>query len=158
MLSDILGLSLLVDAINHPKPPHCTEGTILGPFHSDEAEDIPNGEAISHDSRGELLLVLCTLKDTNGNPIEGARIDVWESDSTGNYDLQYDNRKGPDGRALLRSDKDGRFWFTGIKPVSYGVPTDGPTGDLLKLLHRHPYRPGHLHMIIEKPGYNRLIT
>ena len=158
LLADTLGLSFLVDGIDHPKPPHCTEGSILGPFHSEDAEDIPNGGAVSHDPEGEALLVLCTLKDTHGNPIEGGKIDVWEADSTGFYDMQHDDRTGPEGRAILKSDKDGRFWFKGIKPISYGIPTDGPVGELLKLLHRHPYRPGHLHLIIEKPGYAPLIT
>lgn len=144
--------------MNNPKPPNCTDGTILGPFHSDKAEHIPNGGIVSHDSEGEPLLVLCTLKDTQGNPIEGGKIDIWEADSNGFYDLQHEDREGPEGRALLTSDKDGRFWFKGIKPVSYGVPTDGPNGKLLGLLHRHAYRPGHLHMIIEKPGYAPLIT
>ena len=154
----MLGLSLLVDAINHPKPPHATEGSVLGPFHSEEAQHLPNGEAMSHDPKGEPCLVLCTLKDPEGNPIEGARIDIWETDSNGFYDVQYQDREGPDGRCVMSSDSDGRFWFNAIVPVSYPIPGDGPVGQLLKKFSRHNYRPAHMHFMFEKPGYDHLIT
>ena len=114
MLSDILGLSLLVDSIDHPKPPASTEGTVLGPFHTHEAEHQGAGSVISHDPDGEPCLVLCTVKDTTGKPIEGVKIDVWETDSKGFYDVQYAERDGPDGRAVLRSDSEGVFWFKAI--------------------------------------------
>ncbi|KAK2762166.1 hypothetical protein FQN54_001174 [Arachnomyces sp. PD_36] len=158
LLSDVLGLSLLVDSIDHPKPPNSTEGTVLGPFHTHEAESATNGTQISHDSNGEPLLVVCTLKDTSGNPIEGVKIDIWETDSTGHYDVQHADRTGPDGRCVMRSDSEGRFWFKAIKPVSYPIPHDGPVGKLLKKLRRHPYRPAHVHFMFEKEGYDHLIT
>ena len=158
MLSDILGLSLLVDSIDHPKPPHSTEGSVLGPFHSREAEDMPHGETMSHDHNGHPCLVLCTLKDSSGKPIEDVKIDIWETDSTGHYDVQYVDRTGPDGRCVMKSDKDGVFWFKAIKPVPYPIPHDGPVGKLLEKLHRHPYRPAHMHFMFEKPGYDHLIT
>jgi protocatechuate 3,4-dioxygenase beta subunit len=158
LLSDVLGLSLLVDSIDHPKPPNSTEGTVLGPFHTHEAEETSNGDLISHDSHGEPLLVLCTLKDTNGNPIEGVKIDIWETDSTGHYDVQHADRTGPDGRCVMRSDREGKFWFKAIKPVSYPIPHDGPVGKLLKVLRRHPYRPAHMHFMFEKEGFDHLIT
>ncbi|MCJ1465689.1 hypothetical protein MMC07_004308 [Pseudocyphellaria aurata] len=158
LLSDILGLSLLVDAINHPKPPHATEGSVLGPFHSEAAEHMPNGEALSHDPKGEPCLVVCNLKDSDGKPIEGAKIDIWETDSNGFYDVQYGDREGPDGRCVMSSDKDGQFWFNAIVPISYPIPVDGPVGLLLKSLHRHMWRPAHMHFMFEKPGYDHLIT
>ncbi|KAF7717156.1 Intradiol ring-cleavage dioxygenase [Penicillium ucsense] len=158
LLSDILGLSILVDSIDHPKPPGSTEGTVLGPFHTHDAEELRNGEAISHDPKGEPLLVVCTLRDTEGRPIEGAKIDIWETDSTGHYDVQYAGRQSPDGRCVMRSDADGVFWFKAITPVPYPIPHDGPVGRLLKKLHRHPYRPSHMHFMFEKEGYDHLIT
>src|SRR2546423_10215505 len=85
LLSDVLGLSLLVDSIDHPKPSNSTKGTVLGPFHTHEAEAMPSGASISADAAGQPCLVLCTLKDTAGNPIEGCKIDIWEADSTGHY-------------------------------------------------------------------------
>jgi protocatechuate 3,4-dioxygenase beta subunit len=157
-LSDILGLSLLVDSIDHPKPPGSTEGTVLGPFHTHEAEPMTAGGLISQDPEGEPLLVLCTLRDTDGKPIPGAKIDVWETDSKGFYDVQHAERSGPDGRAVLTSDDTGNFWFKAIVPVPYPIPHDGPVGQLLKLLNRHQYRPGHLHFMFKKDGYDPLIT
>ncbi|KAL4895772.1 Intradiol ring-cleavage dioxygenase [Aspergillus ambiguus] len=158
LLSDVLGLSILVDSIDHPKPPGSTEGTVLGPFHTHEAEEMPYGDSMSHDPKGEPLLVVCTLRDTNGNPIEGVKIDIWETDSTGHYDVQHPDRDGPDGRCIMRSDNSGIFWFHAITPVPYPIPHDGPVGKLLKKLHRHPYRPSHMHFMFQKEGFDHLIT
>ena len=104
------------------------------------------------------MLVLCTLKDTSGRPIGGVKIDIWETDTTGHYDVQHSDRAVPDGRCIVRSDSDGVFWFKAIKPVSYPIPSDGPVGKLLEKLHRHPFRPSHVHFMFEKEGYDHLIT
>jgi protocatechuate 3,4-dioxygenase beta subunit len=154
----VLGLSLLVDSINHPKPPNSTEGTVLGPFHTHEAPTLSQGESISQDPAGEPLLVACSVRDTQGVPIDNVKIDIWETDSTGHYDVQHADRQGPDGRCVMRSDTTGNFWFRAIKPVPYPIPHDGPVGALLKKLHRHPYRPSHMHFMFEKEGYDHLIT
>lgn len=158
LLSDVIGLSLLVDSIDHPKPPASTEGTVLGPFHTHDAENEPNGSTISHDPDGEPCLVLCSIKDTTGKPVSDVKIDIWETDSKGFYDVQHADRQGPDGRAVMESDKHGIFWFKAIVPVPYPIPHDGPVGKLLKLLHRHCYRPSHMHFMFAKPGYDHLIT
>ena len=147
-----------MDSVDHPKPKGSTEGTVLGPFHTHEAEHTHAGSLISQDPDGEPLLVLCTLKDTNGIPIPGAKIDVWETDSKGLYDVQHADRSGPDGRAVLTSDEAGKFWFKAIVPVPYPIPHDGPVGKLLKQLNRHPYRPSHMHFMFKKDGYDPLIT
>ncbi|KAK5091298.1 hypothetical protein LTR05_001481 [Lithohypha guttulata] len=162
LLSDILGLSLLVDSMDHPKPTNLgvTEGTVLGPFHTHEAEHMGFGSNMSQDTEGEPLLVICTVKDTKGNPIEGIKIDIWETDSTGHYDVQRPevNHGKPDGRCVMTSDKEGNFWFKGIVPVSYPIPHDGPVGKLLVKLGRHPWRPAHMHFMFEGEGWDRLIT
>ncbi|KAI1936674.1 hypothetical protein LOZ52_006748 [Ophidiomyces ophidiicola] len=158
LLSDVLGLSLLIDAIDHPKPPGSTEGTVLGPFHTHDAEHLDSGDQLSHDPEGEPLLVTCTVTDTSGNPIEGVKVDIWETDSTGHYDVQHPNRTKPDGRGVLHSDAQGAFWFKAIKPVPYPIPHDGPVGKMLTLLKRHPYRPAHMHFMFEKPGFDHLIS
>ncbi|KIY02345.1 uncharacterized protein Z520_02483 [Fonsecaea multimorphosa CBS 102226] len=158
LLSDILGLSLLVDSIDHPKPKNSTEGTVLGPFHTHEAEHLEHGSAMSHDANGEPLLVLCTVKDVSGHPIEGVKIDIWETDSSGKYDVQHPDRDGPDGRCIMKSDAQGVFWFNAIVPVPYPIPHDGPVGQLLKKLGRHPMRPAHMHFMFEKEGFDHLIT
>jgi protocatechuate 3,4-dioxygenase beta subunit len=158
LLSDILGLSLLVDSIDHPKPSGSTEGTVLGPFHTHDAEHIENGSLMSQDVNGEPLLAVCTVKDIDGNPIPGVKIDIWETDSSGHYDVQYADRQGADGRCILHSDNDGNFWFKGIVPVPYPIPNDGPVGQLLLKLERHPMRPSHMHFMFEKDGWDKLIT
>lgn len=158
LLSDVLGVSLLVDAIDHPKPKGSTEGTVLGPFHTHEAEYVTNGANISTDPQGNPLLVICQVRNLAGQPIENARIDVWETDSKGFYDVQYADHDGPNGRAVLTSDKDGNFWFKGIVPVPYPIPSDGPVGKLLGALNRHCYRPSHMHFMFDHPTYDPLVT
>jgi protocatechuate 3,4-dioxygenase beta subunit len=158
LLSDVLGLSLLVDSIDHPKPPGAIEGTVLGPFHTHDAEDIQQGSQISHDPDGEPMIVVCTIKDTHGRPIADVKVDVWETDSKGFYDVQYAGYDGPDGRAVVHSDPTGTISFQAIVPVPYPIPSDGPVGKLLKVFKRHPYRPSHFHFMFFKPGYDRLIT
>ncbi|KAH7236622.1 Intradiol ring-cleavage dioxygenase [Fusarium tricinctum] len=158
LLSDVLGLSLLVDSIDHPKPPASTEGTVLGPFHAHGAEELASGGTISHDPEGEPLLVVCSVKDSRGNPLPDVEVDIWETDSKGFYDVQYADREGYDNRAILHSDQQGRFHFKAIVPVPYPIPDDGPVGQLLKVLNRHPYRPSHMHFKFNKAGYDPLIT
>jgi protocatechuate 3,4-dioxygenase beta subunit len=158
LLSDVLGLSLLVDSIDHPTPPGATESTVLGPFHTHEAQESDHGGSLSGDPNGEPCLVIGTVKDSSGRPIDGVKIDVWETDSGGFYDVQHADRDGPDGRAIFTSDAEGGFWFKAIVPVPYPIPHDGPVGQLLKKLNRHPYRPSHMHFLLEKPGYETLVT
>lgn len=158
LLSDILGLSLLVDAINHPKLPAATEGTVLGPFHTLDAEHIKQGDTISHDPDGIALFGVCSIKNSSGKPMAGVEVDVWETDSKGFYDVQYEDRTGPDGRAVLVSDEEGMIYFKAIVPVPYPIPHDGPVGKLLGSLKRHPYRPSHMHFMFKKEGFDRLIT
>uniref|UniRef100_A0A0B7KSL9 Intradiol ring-cleavage dioxygenases domain-containing protein n=1 Tax=Bionectria ochroleuca TaxID=29856 RepID=A0A0B7KSL9_BIOOC len=147
LLSDVLVLSLLVDSIDHPKPDGATDGTVLAAV-----------ESISADQNGEPLLVVCTVKDTLGRSIDGVKVDVWETDSKGLYDVQYNNRSGPDGGGVVVSDDDGCFHFKAIVPVPYPIPDDGPVGKLLCKLNRHPYRPSHMHFMFHKPGFDQLIT
>jgi protocatechuate 3,4-dioxygenase beta subunit len=117
-----------------------------------------NGDLISHDPEGEPLLVLCTVKDVQGRPIPGVKIDIWETDSTGHYDVQRAVHDGPDGRCVMRTDEEGIFHFRAIVPVPYPIPNDGPVGKLLKKLGRHCMRPAHMHFMFEKAGYDHLIT
>ncbi|KAG5300574.1 6-chlorohydroxyquinol-1,2-dioxygenase [Histoplasma ohiense] len=172
LLSDILGLSLLVDAIDHPKPPGATEGTVLGPFHTHDAPTVADGGLLSRDDAGEPLLVVCCVRDLAGRALEGVRVDIWETDSSGHYDVQYASGKGQgqgkgkgevggrsvDGRGVMYSDARGGFWFRAIKPVSYPIPHDGPVGRFLGKMRRHPYRPAHMHFMLRKEGWDCLIT
>lgn len=158
LLSDVLGLSVLVDGISHPKPDGATIGTLLGPFHTHDAEEHVQGDSICSEGKGEPLLIEGRLTDLQGNPVEGASIDLWECDEDGLYDTQYPDRDGPDCRGIVKTDADGKYVIKCIKPTPYPIPHDGPVGQLLKIIKRHPYRPAHIHFIIEKPGYDKLIT
>lgn len=158
LLSDSLGLSLLVDLINHPKPANATELSLRGPAHTHDGPLMEHGGGISHDPRGEPLLVLCSVKDSAGKPIERVAIDIWEADAAGNYDVFYPDREGPEGRCTMYSGADGSFWFKGIAPVNYPMPPDGPVHKMLEMLHRQPWRPAHVHFVFEKPGYDELTT
>ncbi|TLS22368.1 uncharacterized protein PpBr36_09825 [Pyricularia pennisetigena] len=158
LLSDVLGLSLLVDNLNHPTPPGCTEGSVLGPFHTHDAPTLANGESMTSDPEGEPMLAVCTVKDRDGNPLAGVKVDIWETDSGGHYDVQHSDREGPSERCVMVSDDQGHFWFRGLKPVSYPIPNDGPVGKLLEKLGRHCWRPAHVHFMFEKEGWEKLIT
>ena len=159
LLSDVLGVSMLVDAINNRKPTGASESTVLGPFHIADAPELPMGANICLDAKGEPMLVRGRILDTAGRPIKGAKIDVWQANDEGFYDVQ---QKGiqPDFnlRGVFRTGPDGRYWFRGVKPKYYPIPDDGPVGKLLAALGRHPYRPAHLHYMIDAAGFQPLVT
>jgi catechol 1,2-dioxygenase len=159
LLSDVLGVSMLVDAIANRKPSGASESTVLGPFHVAGAPDLPMGANICLDAKGEPMRVRGRILDVDGNPIAGAKIDVWQANDEGFYDVQ---QKGiqPDFnlRGVFRTGPDGAYWFRGVKPKHYPIPDDGPVGQLLKALGRHPYRPAHLHYMVEAEGYDPLVT
>ncbi len=159
LLSDVLGVSMLVDAINNRKPSGASESTVLGPFHIADAPELPMGADICLDQKGEPMLVTGRILDTAGNPVAGAKIDVWQANDEGFYDVQQKGLQ-PDFnlRGVFRTGADGRYWFRAVKPKFYPIPDDGPVGQLLARLGRHPYRPAHLHYILEAPGYETLVT
>ncbi|XUW93457.1 intradiol ring-cleavage dioxygenase (plasmid) [Burkholderia sp. M6-3] len=159
LLSDVLGVSMLVDAINHRRPGQATENTILGPFFVEGVEASPHGVNICKDGKGEPLVVLASVHDTDGNAIEGAVIDVWQTNDDGFYDVQQEGIQ-PSGnlRGKFLSDSDGAFWFKSVKPRDYPIPDDGPVGKLLSTLGRHPNRAAHIHFLVQAPGYDTVIT
>jgi catechol 1,2-dioxygenase len=159
LLSDVLGVSMLVDAINNRKPSGASESTVLGPFHVADAPIREMGDNICLDQKGEDMFVHGQILDTGGNPVAGAVIDVWQANDEGFYDVQ---QKGiqPDFnlRGVFRTGADGRYWFRAVKPKFYPIPDDGTVGKLLGALGRHPYRPAHLHYIIKADGFETLTT
>ncbi|PTB20604.1 6-chlorohydroxyquinol-1,2-dioxygenase [Trinickia symbiotica] len=159
LLSDVLGVSMLVDAINHRRPGAATENTILGPFFVEGVPLSPSGANICLDGKGEPLVVQAEVADIEGNPVEGAVVDVWQTNDDGFYDVQQKGLQ-PDGnlRGKFQSDAQGRFWFRTVKPRDYPIPDDGPVGKLLAKLGRHPNRAAHIHFIIQAPGYETVIT
>ncbi|KAE9411569.1 intradiol ring-cleavage dioxygenase [Gymnopus androsaceus JB14] len=158
LLSDVLGVSTLVDSLNHAKPPGATEACVLGPFFTEDAHHLQNGDSIATEGKGEYMYVHGKVLDTKGNPIPGATIDTWETDGQGLYDTQYAERTEPDCRGRLFSAEDGTYAFRAVVPVSYPIPSDGPVGKLVTNLGRHVFRPSHLHMQIEAQGFEKLTT
>jgi hydroxyquinol 1,2-dioxygenase len=160
LLSDVLGLSTLVTAQNHAKPKGCTEATVFGPFFVAGAPAYDNGDDISNGARGELCFVSGQVRDIECHPIPGALLEVWQADEDGFYDVQVtaDGRPEHRARGQLRTDRDGRFHFRSILAEPYPIPHDGPVGRLLESLGRHPWRPAHLHFMIQAAGFETLIT
>jgi protocatechuate 3,4-dioxygenase beta subunit len=159
LLSDTLGFSMLVDAINNRRPAGATENTVFGPFHVDGAPERGMGASISLDGKGESCLYEGRVIDLHGEPIEGARIDVWSDNAEGFYDVQQpDIQPKWNNRGIFTTGKDGTYSFIGIKPVSYPIPDDGPVGQMLNHLGRHPYRPAHMHYLVTAEGYQKVVT
>lgn len=159
LLSDVLGFSMLVDAINHRRPSGATENTVLGPFHVANAPELPMGTNISLDGKGESCLFVGHVRDIKGRPVEGARIDVWCDNADGYYDVQQPGIQPRwNNRGIFTTGPDGAYSFRGIRPVSYPIPDDGPVGQLLAALGRHPNRPAHMHFLVTAPGYETIVT
>jgi protocatechuate 3,4-dioxygenase beta subunit len=159
LLSDTLGVSMLVETINNRKPSGATETTVLGPFHVADAPRLENGANICLDGKGEPMVITGRVTDTEGKPISGALLDVWQANDDGFYDVQ---QKGiqPDMnlRGIFTTDSDGRYWFRSAKPSFYPIPDDGTVGKMLKALGRHPYRPAHVHFIVGAKGFAPITT
>lgn len=159
LLSDVLGVSMLVDAINHRRPDGATENTVFGPFHVDGAPERAMGDTISLDGKGESCLFHGRVLDLEGNPIEGAVVDVWSDNADGFYDVQQPGVQPEwNNRGVFRTGADGKYWFRGIKPVSYPIPDDGPVGKMLERVERHPWRPAHMHFLVHAGGYESVTT
>ncbi|MDF1792899.1 MAG: intradiol ring-cleavage dioxygenase [Thalassobaculaceae bacterium] len=158
LLSDVLGVSMLVDAINTRRPSGATENTVLGPFHVEGAPDLAMGETISQDGKGEPLVVTGRVMDVAGRPVEGAVIDTWQTSHDGFYDLQQAEQPENNLRGIFRTGADGRFSYRSVKPSYYPIPDDGPVGQLLHGLGRGNIRPAHLHYIVSAPGFETVTT
>ena len=158
LLSDVLGVSILMDAMNNRVSAGATVSTVLGPFHRDGAPFMDNGASISGQTAGEAVLVKGRVTDPSGQPIAGAALDVWQTAPNGLYDVQDPEQPPFNLRGRFRTDADGRYYFRTVKPVSYPIPADGPVGQMLEALGRHPYRPAHIHFIVTAEGYRNVVT
>ncbi|UFZ06981.1 intradiol ring-cleavage dioxygenase [Bradyrhizobium ontarionense] len=160
LLSDVLGVSMLVDAVNHRDRAGATETTVLGPFYVGEHRVTPHGTDISASLKGEKMFVQARVTDLAGVPLAGATVDVWHADDEGFYDSQrpsYES-EGPSSRARFITNSDGRFFFRTILPCSYPIPTDGPVGQMILQTKRHPMRPAHVHFLVAAEGHEPLVT
>ena len=158
LLSDTCGVSMLVDALANRKSGAATESTVIGPFHTADAPEIPLDGSIASAGKGAPLLVSGRVTDSAGAPLAGAVVEAWETDGHGLYDTQYAVRDVPDCRGYVRTASDGRFAFRAVLPVEYSIPTDGPVGDMLRALGRASMRPAHLHFKIAAAGHVPVVT
>ena len=159
LLSDTLGLSMMVDAINHPKGGKGTESTVLGPFYVEGAPEVPSGSnLIKRDDGHEKVIVEGTVTDADGKPLAGACLDVWQTAGNKLYDVQDPSAPEWNLRAKVRANDDGTYAFVSETPQSYSVPDDGPVGKLLAAGKRHSMRPAHLHFIVSADGHQSLTT
>jgi hydroxyquinol 1,2-dioxygenase len=156
LASDVLGLSSLVDMLHSSS--EATSSSVLGPFHVSGAPPLAFGGDMKRHYGGPLLLAEGMIKDTKGNPIAGAELDIWQTAPNGLYASQDDEQDTFSFHGLMTVGDDGRYAFTTVKPVEYTVPSDGPVGDILRACGRHPWRPSHLHYIVTAPGYKSLVT
>lgn len=156
LLSDVMGLSSLVDMLHSRED--ATSSSVLGPFHVSNPPPLEIGGDMKNDFEGEVLLVEGTVRDTDGNPIAGAAIDIWQTAPNGLYSSQDPDQDIHSFHGLMTTDENGRYAFTTVRPVSYTVPSDGPVGDILKAAGRHPWRPSHLHYIVSAKGFRNLVT
>ena len=159
LLSDVLGVSMLVETMNERSGDGATQSTVLGPFHVVESPPRELGDTIDLVGDGEPCVVTGRVVSVDGTPLPGAVLDVWQADDKGFYDVQVPEAQPPgNGRGLFTADAEGRFWFRTIVPSYYPIPTDGPVGALLLATRRHPYRPAHIHFIVTADGYRPLTT
>ncbi len=157
LLSDTLGVSMLVDAINNRKPAGATESSVLGPFYVEGAPECHSGADLAPGD-GPGVQVSGSVRATDGKPLGNAILDIWQTAPNGLYHVQ-------DGAAAdyhlcgkVPAEADGSYRFRTLKPVSYAIPDDGPVGQLLDKLGRHPFRPAHIHFIVSAPGYKPVVT
>jgi protocatechuate 3,4-dioxygenase beta subunit len=159
LLSDVLGISMLVETINNRTTETATESTVLGPFHMVASPRRALGDSIDLVGTGPQCVLEGRVLSADGTPLPGAVLDVWQANDQGFYDVQQPGVQPPgNGRGLFTADQDGGYWFRTIVPTYYPIPTDGPVGTLLAATKRHPYRPAHIHFIASAPGHRPLTT
>ena len=159
LLSDILGVSMLVDAVNNSAGTGLTDSTVLGPFYAGRQRELEPGDTILlRKEDGPPLIVEGTVTSQNGDPIRNALVEVWQTAPNQLYDVQDDAQPEGHLRASFRTDERGAFSFKSILPVSYPIPDDGPAGQLLQMMGRHPFRPAHVHFMISASGHRTLVT
>jgi catechol 1,2-dioxygenase len=159
LLSDILGVSMLVDAIAHHSGQGITDSTVLGPFYAGPQRELNKGDSILlREEGGEALLMKGRVADEGRKLIAGAKVEVWQTATNELYDVQDPDQPRGHLRGTFRTDEHGEYEFRTVLPVSYPIPNDGPAGQLLQGLGRHPFRPAHVHFMISAPGHRKLVT
>ena len=157
LLSDVLGASMMTVAVNAPARADATESTVFGPFFVQDPPFIAPGEDIGEAMSGRPCYVSGSVRSSTGQPLAGARVEVWAADDDGFYDVQYADAALA-GRGYLLTGDDGAFDYWTVQPAAYPIPHDGPVGELLEAANRSPMRPAHIHFMVSHPGYETLIS
>jgi hydroxyquinol 1,2-dioxygenase len=157
LLSDVLGLSSLTVAINAPLSAGATESTVFGPFFAPDAPEAKPGADIANGAVGMPCYVSGTVSSADGTLLPGARIDIWQADDEGLYDIQRTGNEAQ-GRAWMRAGSAGEYAFWSVRPTAYPIPTDGPVGELIAAAGRSPMRPAHVHFMVSAPGHRTVVT
>ncbi|WP_406432941.1 hydroxyquinol 1,2-dioxygenase [Streptomyces sp. NBC_00631] len=158
LLSDVLGVTMLVDALSNRRSVRATQNSVLGPYFREDRPEQPDAADISGGLPGTPLFFEGQVVDREGAPVAGAGVDVWHSDADGHYDMEVPGRVDPAMRALFRTDGTGHFSFRSVRPASYPIPGDGPVGELMSATSRSLMRPAHVHVLIEAAGFQRVTT
>ncbi len=158
LMSDVLGVSMLVDAINHRRPSGATPSTVEGPFHVPDAPPVANGGNMAANAPGIACFVSGVVRGLKGEPVSGATLDLWQTDGEGFYEAQRDGIEGPWMRGLYRAQPDGSYLIRTVAPISYTIPMDGTIGELMNRTDMSHMRPAHIHFAISAPGYHGLVT
>jgi protocatechuate 3,4-dioxygenase beta subunit len=157
LLSDTLGVSALVDTINNRSREGATPSSLLGPFYREGAPELPMSADLAGDTKGPRVIVSGRVL-AGDRPVPGAVLDVWQAAPNGLYDVQDPDQPDMNLRGRYRADSDGRYEFRTVEPSFYGIPTDGPVGEMLRAVGRHPNRPAHIHVIVSARGHLPLTT
>lgn len=158
LASDVLGLSMAVVMENDRGGAGATPNTVIGPFYVEGSPEFANGACMSENVPGEPCYVVGKVKDTEGKPIAGVALDIWQADCEGIYEAQIPDQAEPRLRAVYHSGPDGSYCISTVVPLGYSIPLDGPIGALIKRTEISPMRPSHIHFLIQHPGYDRVIT
>ena len=158
LMSDVLGASMLIDAINNRKIAGATESSVLGPYYRESAPDLKPGDSLNTTEDGERVLVQGLVCGKNRVPISGAILDVWQTAPNGLYDVQDPKQPDMNLRGKVHTDVNGQYVFQTVIPTSYPIPTDGPVGKMLSGLGWHPNRPAHIHFIVSAKGFKPVTT
>ncbi len=159
LASDALGVSMLVEMLNHKAAGGTTEPTVFGPFHVAGAPVRERGASIADVDYGQApLLFNGTVRSSDGTPLAGATLDVWQAAPNLCYDVQDPDMPAMNYRGIFTTAADGSFEFVTTRPPAYQIPGDGPVGDMLGAMNRHNWRPGHTHVVVEAEGHKTVIT
>ena len=158
LFSDVLGVSMLVDAINHRRPSGATPSTVEGPFHIPQAPAMSNGANMAANAPGIPCFCIGKVRGLNGEPVAGATLDLWQTDGDGLYEAQRPGIDGPWMRGIYRSQADGSYLIRTVAPIAYTIPMDGTVGELMNRTNMSHMRPAHIHFDVEASGYHGCVT